>query len=132
MLPGVAVAKVQDPVLGLVDPHPDPTCLDPSLEPCYPQADLHFLPTSKLTEGPPNALIQVINKDTEEDNKSQHIVQLCYTLYTTGTDSNVISSHHGLSAIAFDVSCAWPLHLYFSLITNLNCIAVILEGDTKW
>ena len=49
-LPGVAVAKAQDPALGLVEPHPTglspAICPDPSVGPSYPhQGDQQFQPT---------------------------------------------------------------------------------------
>ena len=75
-LPGVVVAEVQDPAFGFVEPHL--IGFSPAIQPV--QIPLQGLATPrqidissqlgvihKLTEGELNALMQVINKDIEED-----------------------------------------------------------------
>ncbi|KAK4831521.1 hypothetical protein QYF61_018123 [Mycteria americana] len=75
-LHGVAVAQVQDPALGLVEPHT--TDLGPSIQPV--QVPLQSLPTlqqintpaqlgviCKLTEGALDPFIQFIDKDIKQD-----------------------------------------------------------------
>jgi len=75
-LHGVVVTQVQEPALGLVEPHV--TDLRSSLQPV--QILLHSLSTleqintptqlgviCKLTEGALNPLIQIIDKDTEQN-----------------------------------------------------------------
>jgi len=78
-LPGV-VAKVQDPIFGLVELHliGFSPAIQPAQIPLQGLAIPRQINTSsqlgvicKLTEGALNALIQVINKDTEE-NRPQH------------------------------------------------------------
>ena len=79
-LPGVVVAKEQDPAFGLVEPHPIgfSPAIQPFQIPLSGLATLRQINASsqlgvicKLTEGALNALIQVINKDIEED-RPQH------------------------------------------------------------
>ncbi|KAK4817644.1 hypothetical protein QYF61_023234 [Mycteria americana] len=80
VLHGVAVAQVQDPALGLLKPHT--TDLSPSIQPV--QVPLQSLPTlkqintptqlgviCKLTEGAFDPLVQIIDKDIEQ-NRPQH------------------------------------------------------------
>ncbi|KAK4819271.1 hypothetical protein QYF61_000482 [Mycteria americana] len=75
-LHGVVVTQVQDPALGLVEPHT--TGLDPSIQPV--QVPLQSLPTleqintpaqlgvvCKLTEGALDPLIQIIDKDIKQN-----------------------------------------------------------------
>ena len=76
MLHGVVVTQVQDPALGLVEPHT--VGLGPSMQPV--QIPLQSLPTlqqistptqlgaaCKLTEGAFDPLIQIIGKDIKKD-----------------------------------------------------------------
>ncbi|KAK4829089.1 hypothetical protein QYF61_002040 [Mycteria americana] len=76
VLHGVVVAQVQDPALGLVEPHT--IGLGPSIQPV--QVPLQSLPTlkeintptqfgviCKLTEGALNPLIQIIDKDIKQN-----------------------------------------------------------------
>ncbi|KAK4827205.1 hypothetical protein QYF61_015233 [Mycteria americana] len=76
VLPGVVVTQVQDPTLGLVEPHT--VDLSPLIQPV--QVSLQSLPTlkqintpaqfgviCKLTEGALNPLVQIIDKDIKQD-----------------------------------------------------------------
>jgi len=75
VLPGVVVAKVQDPAFDFVEPHPIgfSSAIQPVQIPLQGLTTLRQINTSsqlgvicKLGEGALNALIQVINKDIEE------------------------------------------------------------------
>ena len=72
-LPGVIVAKVQDPAFGLVESHPIDfssaiqTPLQGLATPRQIDASSQLGVICKLTEGALSALIQVISKDIEED-----------------------------------------------------------------